>query len=85
MSTTRKMNDDIRALRANRLIDKAYWPRPWLNESADLAKGNAAVDKLSVGDLAAFFKYVTTGPTYCLVKRHCATYPFTFKEADDAK
>lgn len=53
----------------SRRLSLAYWPRPELNESADRARGDAEVDKMSIGELAQYFSEVQIGPTYCMVAR----------------
>jgi hypothetical protein len=53
-----------------RKLSRAYWPRPELNESADREAGDRTVDGLTLGQLEAFFKHCTTGPTHVMVKRH---------------
>jgi hypothetical protein len=50
-------------------LNKAFWPNPSLNESADIEHGNAVVDKMTIGELAQFYTKVQTGPVYCMVTR----------------
>lgn len=57
-----------------RKMSLAYWPNPHLNESADVARGDAAVDALTVGELHQFFQECTCGPTFCMVRRRVAQY-----------
>jgi hypothetical protein len=52
-----------------RKMSNAYWPRTGFNDSADRISGDAAVDKLTIGELAQFYKECTCGPTYCMVTR----------------
>lgn len=52
-----------------RRLSLAYWPNPAANESANVERGDAAVDKLTLGELAQFYSVVQTGPTYCMVTR----------------
>ena len=51
----------------------AYWPNPKLNESAHRESGDAAVDGLTIGEIAAFLQEANTGPTYCVVRRRVDT------------
>ena len=51
-------------------ITLAFWPEPSVNTSADIEAGNAEIDKLTLAELSQFFEECTTGPTFCLVRRH---------------
>lgn len=51
-----------------RRLSDAYCPNPAKNESAHRDAGNAAVDALTIGELAKFFTECKAGPTYCMVK-----------------
>ena len=50
-----------------RKLSEAYWPNHGANESANRTSGDAAVDKLTIGELAQFYQEVQSGPTYCMV------------------
>lgn len=63
-----------RAYVLHKRLSLAYWPKPELNESANRVKGDAAVDRLSIEQLALFFRYIDAGPTYCMVKQRVLSY-----------
>lgn len=50
-----------------RRMGRAFWPNEGANESADRERGNAEVDKLTIGELAQFYGECQAGPTYCVV------------------
>jgi hypothetical protein len=52
-----------------RHISSVYWPPGEGNCSAKKVLGDAAVDRLTLGELLVFYTECTTGPTYCMVTR----------------